>query len=85
MVHPALSKLERSCYDTGMAETALEMARRHVTEGRARIVRQEAIVASLTGLRSAWLLPNAQELLEHMRTLQRKAEERVVALEPKAE
>jgi hypothetical protein len=64
-----------------MAETALEMARRHVIEGRARIVKQEALVASLTGLRSAWLLPNAQELLEHMRTLQRKAEERVAALE----
>ncbi len=48
-------------------ETPLQMAQRHVTEGRERVSRQETLIARLTRDGHDRMLPNANALLDQLR------------------
>ena len=48
-------------------ETTLQLARRHVTEGRERVSRQEALIARLVRDEHDHMLPNANALLDQLR------------------
>lgn len=49
------------------SESPLQMARRHAIEGRARIARQEALIAKLDRDGHDHMLPNANALLDQLR------------------
>lgn len=64
-----------------MAEADLEMAKRHVAEGRGRIVRQRAILAQLTADGHDRAVHQARRLLTAMLETQRLAEAHAAKLE----
>lgn len=57
------------------AETPLEMARRHVAEGRHRIARQEQLIVDLERGGHRRMLPKANDLLRELWVSQAIAEE----------
>ena len=59
------------------AETALQMAQRHVNEGQKRIARQEALIAELVRDGHDHMLPEANDLLRRMQEFQAEAEQHV--------
>lgn len=72
-----LSFAEPIRYSSGMLcpETSLEQTQRHVTEGQARLARQEALVARLRQEDHLELLSAAQGLLAQMHEFQELGQE----------
>jgi hypothetical protein len=66
-----------------MNETELEMARRHVTEGREHIARQRALIAKLVTRGQDRVVRQARRLLATQLETQRLAEEHLAQLEHK--
>jgi len=66
-------------------DSVIEMARRHVVEREARLVRQEALVHKLATFACAESLQLARDLLRHMQTTQDAALEHVRRLEGERE
>jgi hypothetical protein len=64
-----------------MPDTFLEVARRHASEGRARIVRQESLVEVLMSKEHDNLVPLALLYLATLRTVQAELEAHVAAEE----
>ncbi len=64
-----------------MIETRLQMARRHVAEGRKRVAAQERLLERLRDLGDASLAAQAETLLNEMRRTQAQFEARLVELE----
>lgn len=64
-----------------MTETALEMASRHVQEGRRRIERQVQIVARLQRDGHTHMLVEAEHVLQEMRASQAEFEARLKDVE----
>jgi hypothetical protein len=62
-------------------ESQIEMERRHILEGEARIARQEALIRKLDLSRNLDLVLSARELLEAFRESVAFAKERVSYLE----
>lgn len=67
-----------------MAETPLEMTRRHVAEGLVRLERQRALIAKLETNGRARILPQANEFLAGIVEFQRDAEDHMRQEERKA-
>ncbi len=63
----------------------MAMAWRHVTEGRERIARQEALIAELTRDGHHGMLPQANDVLAALRESQALAEEHLAREIAKAE
>ncbi len=64
-----------------MTETPLEMARRHVREGRERIAHQERLIAELEKDGHFALVPEATRFLETLQQFQGQFEAHVAELE----
>ena len=62
---------------SGTSETPLEQAERHEKEGRARILRQSALIARLEGDGHVKLAQDARRILEIMESAQRTFEQQM--------